>query len=193
MPQPWILGDQSHVGLSERGNAVLDATPIGAMNGACAGNNVLEMRQGMLNEDLSATGFTGPVLWIGRFVTNEGVEETWAAANNNGVAALARKVNSVWAPVPFSDTPNAANLLFMVGVGMNGKFFLAYDSDVNRLHVWDGSTVRRVGLAPAGTPTAPPTGGVGTTITRSYRQRNVVMTGAVVVRRSEPSGVSTVT
>ena len=116
------------------------------MNGACVGNNVLEMRQGMVDEDLTGTGFTGPVLWMGRFVTNRGVEETWAAANNGGVAALARKVNNVWSPVAFSDVPNAANLLYMQGVGMNGKFFLAYDSNVNRLHVWDGTSVRRVGL-----------------------------------------------
>ena len=194
MPQAtWVLGNESHVGLNERGNALLDQTPVASANGAFVGNNVLEMRQGMLLEDLTGSGFTGPVMWIGRFVTNEGVEETWAAANNGGTPALARKVSSVWTPVAFSDVPNAANLIFMQGVGMNGKFFLAYDSDVNRLHVWDGTALRRVGLVAAAAPTAPPTGGAGATVTRSYRQRHVAIVGGAVVRRSEPSPAATIT
>ena len=188
MPQAtWVLGNESHAGLSERGNALIDPTPVASANGACVGNNVLEMRQGMLDEDLSGTGFTGTVVWIGRFVTNEGVEETWAAANNGGVAALARKVASAWSPVAFSDVPNASNLIFMQGVGMNGKFFLAYDSDVNRLHVWDGTQVRRVGLV-AGI------GASGTTDRRRWRDDHALVSAAPCrdrgrrhTRRSEPS------
>jgi len=194
MPQAtWVLGNESHVGLNERGNALLDQTPVASANGAFVGNNVLEMRQGMLLEDLTGSGFTGPVVWIGRFVTNEGVEETWAAANNGGTPALARKVSSVWTPVAFSDVPNAANLIYMQGVGMNGKFFLAYDSNVNRLHVWDGTQLRRVGLGASPAPTVPASGGAGATVTRSYRTRNLIVKDGVIVARSEPSAVVTIT
>jgi hypothetical protein len=194
MPQQiWVLGSEVNTGLTERGNALMDPGPVALVNGSCVGNLVLEMRQGMEQEDLTGTGFTGPVLWMGRYVTNQGVEETWAAANNNGTAVLARKVNNIWSPVAFSDVPTPSNLIYMQAVGMNNKFFLAYDSNVNRLHVWDGTQVRRVGLAPATAPTAPPTGGSGATVTRSYRQRHVAMSGGAVLLRSEPSAVTTVT
>ena len=194
MPQSlWVLGSEINTGLSERGNAILDPSPIGSINTACVGNNVLEMRQGMLEDDLTGTGFTGPVQWIGRFVTNQGVEEIWAAANNAGVAVMARKINNLWQPVAFSDVPSAPNLIYMQGVGMNGKFFLAYDSDVNRLHVWDGTVVRRVGMKPSTAPTVPPTGGGGATVTRSYRTRYITQVSGVITRRSEPSSTVTLT
>ena len=194
MPQQvWILGSEVNTGLTERGNPLMDAGPVALVNGSCVGNLVLEMRQGMEQEDLTGSGLTGPVLWMGRYITSIGVEETWAAANNSGVAALARKVNGVWASVAFADTPVAANLIYMQAVGMNNKYFLAYDSDVNRLHVWDGTVVRRVGLGPSGAPTVPASGGAGATVTRSYRQRFVVVVSGVTTRRSEPGAAVTVT
>ena len=189
----WVIGSEENLGLAERGNAVLDPTPIAAINGASVGNAVLEMRQGMREEDLTGSGFVGPVMWMGRYVTNLGVEELWAAADNFGIAVLARKVAGVWTPVAFSDTPNPANLLYMQGVGMNNKFFLAYDSNVNRLHVWDGTVLRRVGFSPSGVPTVPASGGAGATVTRSYRQRYTTQVSGVTTRRSEPSAAVTVT
>ena len=194
MPQQvWVLGAEVNTGLTERGNPLMDPGPVALVNGSCVGNLVLEMRQGMEQEDLTGTGFTGPVLWMGRFVTNQGVEETWAAADNGGIAVLARKVNNIWYPVAFSDVPTPSNLIYMQAVGMNNKFFLAYDSDVNRLHVWDGTQVRRVGMPTATAPVVPASGGAGATVTRSYRKRYIVMQGTVILRRSEPSTVVTVT
>jgi len=195
MPQQvWVLGSEVNTGLTERGNALMDPGPVALVNGSCVGNLVLEMRQGMEAEDLTGTGFIGPVLWMGRFVTNLGVEETWAAADNGGVAVMARKVNNLWYPVAFSDVPTPTNLIYMQAVGMNNKYFLAYDSDVNRLHVWDGTSVRRVGLSPATTPAVPPSGGAGATVTRSYRKRFITRdAGGAILRRSEPSSTVTLT
>lgn len=185
MDKQWVIAE--NVGLKERGNALLTTTPIELENAQSLTDAALEMRQGFLAEDLTGSGLTGPALWMGRFITNAGVEELWAAANNSGTAALARRVSGTWAPVTFSDTANAANLLYMQGAGMNGKFFLAYDSDVNRLHVWDGTSVRRVGLAQASAVTAATMGGAGLTFNRWYRKRVVVQESGVVTRRSEPS------
>ena len=42
----------------------------------------------------------------------------------------------------------------MHSVPQNGKLFLCYDSDVNRLHVAESGVVRRVGLIVATAPTA---------------------------------------
>jgi hypothetical protein len=189
----WTLGKEINQGLAERGHPLLDTDPIELLNASAAGNSVLEMRQGGSDEDLTGSGFTGPVLWVGRYVTNAGVEEVWAAANNNGTAALARRVSSVWSPVSFSDTVNASNLRFMQGVGMNGKFFLFYDSDVNRLHVWDGTSVRRVGLITATAPTVLEDGAGALSFTRYYRQRNTVQVSGVTTMRSEPSSAVSVT
>jgi hypothetical protein len=78
-------------------------------------------------------------------------------------------------------------------VSLHGKLFLAYRSvgGVNRLHVWDGTTLRRTGLAQPVAP-AVATTGVGTyTGTRYFRVRYVVMSGSTVLRRSEPSDATT--
>jgi hypothetical protein len=78
------------------------------------------------------------------------------------------------------------------GVSFNGKlFFGGWDSAVNRAQVWDGSTIRRVGV---GTPAAP-TGaddGAGTlTLSRSYKIAYTVQVSSVTVRRSELGPVLT--
>jgi hypothetical protein len=161
---------------------VLEAENLGL-----AHDGWLVMRPGAGDEDITDAGFTGPVQWMGRFVPASGVPELWAAADNAGTAALARRSGGTWTPVTFSDTVNVTNLRHMHGVTLNGKFFLAYDSDVNRLHVWDGTELRRVGLLIATAPTVATLGGAGNTFTRHYRQRNAVQSAGVTVRRSEPS------
>jgi hypothetical protein len=81
----------------------------------------------------------------------------------------------------------------VVGVTLNGKRFMAYDSTQDRLHVYDPNLasprVRRVGLATPAAPTAADTGGAGAyaAVQRWYRVRWLQWTGGVVIRRSEPS------
>lgn len=74
-------------------------------------------------------------------------------------------------------------------VTLNGKLFVAYDSTQDRLHAWDGSTLRRVGLATPAAPTVAngATLGAYAATLRYYRVRWVDIVGAVRVRRSEPS------
>ena len=79
----------------------------------------------------------------------------------------------------------------VVAAGLNGKLFFAYDSTVDRLHVYDPGlgtpSVRRVGFATPGAPTAADTGaGAYAAVLRYYRVRWLQMTGSVVTRRSEP-------
>jgi hypothetical protein len=101
---------------------------------------------------------------------------------------------SNWADVTLSDAiatqPQNVN-----AASLNGKLFLAYDTTVDRLHVWDpdlGSPrVRRVGFADPGAPTVANTGaGAYAAILRYYRVRWIQLNGSVVARRSEP-GAST--
>lgn len=121
--------------------------------------------------------------------------ELWAMGHTGtSTIALAKKTSS-WATVTISDTPNLSGFApFRWQAQMlHGKLFLAYDSDQDRLHVWDGTSLRRAGLkAPTAAPTGADTGGVGTlTGTRYYRIRYTVMSGSTVLRRSEPSAVLT--
>jgi hypothetical protein len=79
----------------------------------------------------------------------------------------------------------------IVGVALNGKRFFAYDSTVDRLHVYDptlGSPrVRRVSFA---TPAAPTVANVGAgayaAVLRYYRVRWLQLSGTTIIRRSEP-------
>jgi hypothetical protein len=73
----------------------------------------------------------------------------------------------------------------VIGASVGGFLFLAYRTAVNRLHLWDGSTVRRAGFATPGVPTLATLGGAGLTITRYYRVRWVHISGSDTVRRSE--------
>jgi hypothetical protein len=55
------------------------------------------------------------------------------------------------------------------------------------LHVWDGTTLRRVGFGQSAAPTVAEIGAGALSFTRHYRQRYVEMSGTTVVRRSEAS------
>jgi hypothetical protein len=78
-------------------------------------------------------------------------------------------------------------------VSTQGKMFLAHYSAVDRLHVWDGTSLRRVGIAAASAaPTGANTAAVGTfSGTRYYRVRFTKQSGGVTQLRSEPSATLT--
>lgn len=189
--QPWILGP--HSGLSQRGfaledgrSAVLEADNLNFLTDA-----FVSMRNAFTDEDLTSAGFTGELQWLGRHVTDEGVEELWAAANNAGTVAVARKVSGTWSTVTLIDTPEQSSLTQMHSVTFNGKLYLAYDSAVNRLHVWDGTSVRRVGLSKPSAPTITDTGaGTYTATARRYRVAFRIKDGSDIVCQSELSDAS---
>lgn len=79
------------------------------------------------------------------------------------------------------------------GQSLHGKLFLAYDSTVDRLHVWDGTSFRRTGLAEPAAPTATDEGAGTYSGVRYFRVRYVVISGSTVLRRSEPSDILTFT
>lgn len=79
------------------------------------------------------------------------------------------------------------NAVYAVG---NGKLYWAYDSTVNRLHVYDPATgtteVRRVGLATPGVPSGADAGGAGTypATARYYRAQFVTTVGGTIKLQS---------
>lgn len=122
--------------------------------------------------------------------------EFWALAVDTGstVASLGRKTSTWQAEITISDTPDLTSQYQYLwqAVSIHGKIHFAYKSNQDRLHVWDGTTMRRSGMK---APTAAPTGanqGAGSFAgTRYYRVRFSELSGTKVLRRSEPSAVLT--
>lgn len=183
----WALGPTS--GLSQRGFAldgegsILEADNLNFLTDAFC-----SMRNAFTDEDLTGSGLTGEILWLGRHVTNDGDEEIWGASNNSGTVACARKAGGVWSSVTLIDTPVAGNLSEMSSITFNGKLYLAYKSAENRLHLWDGTQVRRVGLIASGVGSVANTGvGAYAATARYYRFSQRIKVGSDIQAESELS------
>lgn len=184
--ETWNLGP--HSGLAQRsftldGTGVLEADNLNFLQDAFC-----SMRNAFSSEALTDSGLAGEIQWVGRHVTNDGDQELWAAANDSGSVTCARRVSGVWSPVTLIDTPVGASLSQMHSVTFNGKLYLAYDSAENRLHLWDGTAVRRVGLNVSGAGSAANLGsGSYAATARYYRFSQRIKVGADIVVESELS------
>lgn len=86
----------------------------------------------------------------------------------------------------------------VVGASLNGKLFLAYDSSVDRLHVYDPNLssprVRRVSFATPAAPTlANFSSGSYPAVKQYVRVRWLQLSGTLIIRRSEPSPSANIT
>lgn len=172
-------------------NVEFSFSTLGERRGGCTAIALPASITGDAN--ITAVTFMGT-----HYPTNSlGAVELWAmgqsltAANN----VLTRNVTGTWGTVTPDDAINTNYLLgygsSIRGASLHGKFYISYKSSVDQLHVWDGTTLRKTGLAqPAAAPTATDGGGGGTIASkRYYRIRYVTMSGTTVLRRSEPSSV----
>jgi len=113
---------------------------------------------------------------------------TFSAGGGGGSDGHRYRVGTGWAAVTLIDTPASAALLHNFGVTFNDKFFLPYDSSVNRLHLWDGTNVRRVGVAKPAAVTVADTGaGAYAATARYYRTSQRIKSGTTIVCESELS------
>lgn len=130
--------------------------------------------------------FTSPIGALARHVPGQDqtAAELWAVGGTTvGRMAGASTFSSV--TLKDAATGSAWDHRFAT---LNGKLFHAYDSAVDRLHVWDGTEHRRVGLAAPAAPSAADTGaGAYAAVKRYYRVRYLIKSGSVIVARSEPS------
>jgi hypothetical protein len=93
-----------------------------------------------------------------------------------------------WVEVTVSDALTQADTYNMNATSFNGKLFICGNTGVDRLHVWDGSSLRRVGLAASAVPTVADTGaGAYPATIRYYKTAYTVQSGGVTIRRSELS------
>ena len=111
--------------------------------------------------------------------------ELWAADSSNQIARLAGA--ATWTEPTLAVALSGTAYNNVIGVSLAGKLWLYYESAENRAFVWDGSTVRRRGMAQPAVPTLATLGAAGLTFTRYYRVLFVDATGGTVIRRSQPS------
>ena len=137
----------------------------------------------------TAEAFTGVLSSLIRHVP--GADET--AAELWGVDSAATPVvqrltgGTAWASPTLKDNIQATPQ-DVSGASLNGKLFLAFNSSVDRLHVYDTSTVRRAGLATPAVPTVANTGSGSYAATIRYYKVAWAVTGSGVNnRRSETS------
>lgn len=107
--------------------------------------------------------------------------------------SMSRKTTS-WSDISIPDTPVKTGVypFNWQAVTIHGKTFYFYKSAVDRLHVWDGTTLRRVGLAEPAAPSCANSGAAGSYAgTRYARVRFTIQVGGITILRSEPSDATT--
>lgn len=121
---------------------------------------VAQRRQGGQNNigtEVWGAGKSLVGLWRHTPSNNETAAELFAMDTSATVVLGRLAASANWAAVAVGDAiSNAAQAEL---VSFNGKAYLAYDSAVDRLHLWNGTSLRRAGLPkPSAAPTVADTG-----------------------------------
>jgi hypothetical protein len=149
--------------------------------------------------EISLTGSTlatcDRIVWTHRHLptTDQADAQLWALGIVGSTPILEYK-DTTWHTVTMADalTVDGVSEYQVDGVSLHGKLFIAYNSAVDRLHVWDGTSLRRVGLVePSAAPTGANSGSGSFATTRYYRTRETIQVATVTTLRSEPSAVLT--
>jgi hypothetical protein len=118
---------------------------------------------------------------------DETTAELWAV---QGVfPTFSKNFNVISAPD--SPAPLFSGIDDICGQSINGQFMLAYQTVValDRLHVWDGTVIRRTGIAAPSNAPIPTDIGAGAypATLRYYRTRLIVQQAGLTIRRGEAS------
>lgn len=152
-------------------------------------------RRGQVAVTVSGATINSAVVFLHRHLptTDETASQLWATSVS-GNASIWNYKDTSWHAVSPTDALAAASGTYAIrGLTLHGKLFLAYPlvSGVDRLMVWDGSTLRRTGLAEPAAPVVANSGSGAFTTTRYYRVRYYVNTPNLATRKSEPSETTT--
>lgn len=169
--------------------AILDTQCADAVNVDFYKARIGNKRGGMSAAGTTGMTMTGTVSSLFRHVpaTDETLAELWAVDDSTPIINRLAG-GTTWAAPTLKDAPTGNGWDF-TAASINGKLVLAYKSGQNRLHAWDSSTVRRMGLPAPAVPTVAnnPTGGAYAAVLRYYRVRWTVQSAGITIRRSEAS------
>lgn len=165
-------------------------------------SGIAERRLGGQGVDIAGSGIADDDLVVfatRHFPTKDLIDnELWGlSAVPGGSMTFHRKASGVWSvvtptsPVSFSEP----DIYQVQAQSFNGKLFFCAHliSGADRMLVWDGATLRLAGLAQPAAPAVANEGSGAFITTRYYRVRYIVKSGAVILRRSEPSLSTTFT
>jgi hypothetical protein len=147
---------------------------------------------------VAIAGLTGPVNAGVEFVPGQDLtaaELFLVDASSGGTGTVYRSAaGTTFSALTMKDAITGSPALFSA-VTLNGKLYMAYDSAVNRLHVFDPglstTEVRRAGMGTPAAPTGADDGAGALSLTRSYKVAFTEQRGGVTVRRSELGAVLT--
>lgn len=154
-----------------------------------------ERRQGAIEIDLTGSAIEScdRVVAVYRHLptTDLADAQLWVLGITDPSTAVLAYKDTTWHTVSVSDafTVDGVSEYQVQFQTLHGKLFIAYHSSVDRLHVWDGTTLRRTGLAEPAAPTAADQGSGSMAGARAYRVRFTVQSGGTTLRRSEPSEI----
>jgi hypothetical protein len=138
-----------------------------------------------------ATINTGAYFLHRHLPTGDETESQLWVTSVSGTTGTFNYKDTAWHAVSPTDLLATASGQYAIrGQTLHGKLFLAYplQGSVDRLMVWDGSTLRRTGLAEPAAPVVTTSGSGAFATTRYYRVRYSVATGPFISQRlSEPS------
>jgi hypothetical protein len=141
---------------------VQDTECVDAVNVDLYGTPFARKRGGLVNPNFTGAGGASRCSTLYRHVpaTDPTVAELWATDNSAGIFRLAG--GPAWVTPTVQDPPTGQgwNVTY---ASINGKLMIAYQSAQPRLHLWDGTTVRRAGIRAALQPLVADQG-VGQTI-----------------------------
>lgn len=153
--------------------------------------NVVFYRAGVARKRAGAASATltfgsgGPFASGIRSLGHKAASWLWAV-DGSGQIAYKHASSGGWVEPALTDAVVVTKGVMFVH--FDGLTYIAYDNAAARLAVWDGSTIRRTGMATPAAPTVADTGAGSYAATlRYYRVRYTVQSGGVTVRRGEAS------
>lgn len=166
-------------------HALPDGQVVEALNVDYCAGSMAHRRGGAAAKSLTSSGLTGFVASAFRHLptADETAAELWLT---DSAFKIARYSAGAWAAVTPKDaiTATAYDVSY---ASLNQKMYTGYKSAVDRLHLWDGTSHRRVGLkAPTAAPTTVLAAGAATD-SRKYKTAAAVYSGSVCTSRSELS------
>lgn len=160
-------------------NVVFDEATVGAKRLGCEA----------INTSSTFTGQTEITFLHRHLPTNDEADaQLWVLSSNGITVTLAYK-DTTWHVVVPTDPIDPAYRYEVRAQTLHNMMFIAYRSTdgTDRLHVWDGISLRRCGLAEPSPPTALNSGGGTFLGTRYYRIRYTKQSAGTTLIRSEPS------